>query len=78
VTAFAWEPKGDRFALITTSDPNFGQTVPGSTIKTTLGFYALDVRKGDFKILSAYFIVFDDLRPFCESELIIRVNCRVG
>jgi hypothetical protein len=55
VTAFAWEPKGDRFALITTNDPNFGQQVPGSTVKTIVGFYALDARKGDFKALSALF-----------------------
>jgi translation initiation factor 3 subunit B len=53
VTAFAWEPKGDRFALITTNDPNFGQQLPGSTVKTIVGFYALDTRKGDFKQLSA-------------------------
>ncbi|OLL26854.1 Eukaryotic translation initiation factor 3 subunit B [Neolecta irregularis DAH-3] len=42
--AFAWEPKGDRFVLITSNDPNFGsQGVAGRTI---LSFYALEKGKG--------------------------------
>jgi len=48
VTAFAWEPKGDRFALITTNDPALGQEIIGSTLRTSIHFYQLDTRKGDF------------------------------
>lgn len=48
VTAFAWEPKGDRFALITSSDPNLGNEIAASTIKSAISFYQLDARKGDF------------------------------
>ncbi|CAO3590975.1 unnamed protein product [Absidia cylindrospora] len=54
VMAFAWEPLGERFATITTNDPNFGGNpaasgpgaqggqAPQSTLKTTLTFYYLD------------------------------------
>ncbi|KAI8084466.1 WD40-repeat-containing domain protein [Halteromyces radiatus] len=50
VVAFAWEPLGERFATITTSDINLSGNVPGvqgqlqpsSTAKTTLTFYYLD------------------------------------
>ncbi|CAO3634159.1 unnamed protein product [Cunninghamella echinulata] len=46
VLAFAWEPNGERFATITTNDPNFGQTsVAGGgpiTLKTALNFYYMD------------------------------------
>lgn len=57
VMAFAWEPHGERFATITTNDPNFGgnpaaagaggpasggQAAPSSTLKTTVTFYYLD------------------------------------
>jgi translation initiation factor 3 subunit B len=51
VTAFAWEPRGDRFLLITTNDPNAG-LAPGGTLKTNIAFYQLDTRKGDFVQLS--------------------------
>ncbi|KAG0253123.1 Translation initiation factor 3 subunit b [Mortierella polycephala] len=47
ILAFAWEPKGERFAVITTSDPNFTAAVPGSTtLKTSASFYYLDKGKG--------------------------------
>jgi translation initiation factor 3 subunit B len=52
VTAFAWEPKGDRFGFIACSDPNPG---PGVTIKYNVAFYQIDPKKGDFKQLSACF-----------------------
>ncbi|KAM0788764.1 hypothetical protein ACM66B_002855 [Microbotryomycetes sp. NB124-2] len=48
VTAFAWEPKGDRFVMITTNDPNFGQLAPGQLLKQSVSFYGYDSRKGDF------------------------------
>ncbi|KAF9898492.1 Translation initiation factor 3 subunit b [Lobosporangium transversale] len=47
ILAFAWEPKGERFAIITTSDPNFTSATPGSTtLKTSASFYYLDKGKG--------------------------------
>jgi len=47
ILAFAWEPKGERFAVITTSDPNFTSATPGSTtLKTSASFYYLDKGKG--------------------------------
>lgn len=51
VMAFAWEPRGDRFVLITTSDPMFGQVAPGQLLKTSVSFYGFDARKGDFVLL---------------------------
>lgn len=54
VTAFAWEPKGDRFALITSNDPALNQDIVGSTVKTAISFYQLDPRKGDFIQLAQF------------------------
>ena len=51
VTDFSWEPKGERFALVSSSDPNLGNPGPGITIKTDVSFYQLDRTKGDFKLL---------------------------
>ena len=48
---FSWEPKGERFAIISTSDPNYGNPGPGITIKTDVSFYQLVRGKGDFKLL---------------------------
>ena len=48
IIEFAWEPKGDRFALITSNDPALGTDTLGATIKTSVSFYQLDPRKGDF------------------------------
>lgn len=52
VLAFAWEPKGDRFMLLTSNDPVLGAGQPGVTIKTSASFYQLDARKGNFRLLS--------------------------
>lgn len=52
VVAFAWEPKGNRFVYSSTNDPAFAAMGPGSTPKTSLSFYQLDTRKGDFRLLS--------------------------
>ncbi len=52
VTAFGWEPKGERFVLITTNDPNHGQVAPGVLLKSSVSFYGFDARKGDFLQLS--------------------------
>jgi translation initiation factor 3 subunit B len=52
VIEFAWEPKGDRFIITSTNDPNFGNTAPGVPIKTEVHFYQLDKSKDDFRPLS--------------------------
>lgn len=55
VTAFAWEPKGNKFLLITSNDPNLAQgPTPGVTIKTAVSFYGIDPKKGDFRAFSAW------------------------
>ncbi|KAF7320444.1 Eukaryotic translation initiation factor 3 subunit B [Mycena kentingensis (nom. inval.)] len=52
VTDFSWEPKGERFAIVSSSDPNLGNGGPGITIKTDVSFYQLDHGgKNDFKLL---------------------------
>ncbi|ORY82509.1 eukaryotic translation initiation factor 3 [Protomyces lactucae-debilis] len=43
IIEFAWEPKGARFAVIQTMDPNLGQ--PNTTLKTVLAFYAFESSK---------------------------------
>jgi len=48
VSAFAWEPKGERFVLITTADP---VVMPGQLAKTSVSFYGYDQRKGDYLCL---------------------------
>ena len=54
VTSFAWEPKGDRFALITSNDPSLASELVGNTVKTSINFYQLDPRKGDFIALKSF------------------------
>ncbi|TIB88136.1 eukaryotic translation initiation factor 3 subunit B [Wallemia mellicola] len=52
VTFFAWEPKGERFAIITQPDTTANQQLaPGVTLKTAASFYQLDKAKGVFKLL---------------------------
>jgi translation initiation factor 3 subunit B len=51
VLDFSWEPKGERFAIISSSDPNLVNPGPGITIKTDVSFYQLDHSKNDFKLL---------------------------
>ncbi|KAH9055120.1 eukaryotic translation initiation factor eIF2A-domain-containing protein [Lactarius deliciosus] len=48
VTDFSWEPKGERFAIVSSSDPNLGNPGP---IKTVVGFYQLDRNENDFQLL---------------------------
>jgi len=54
VTDFSWEPKGERFAIVSSNDPNLGNTGPGITIKTDVSFYQLDHGKNDFKLLRKF------------------------
>ncbi|GAA5950794.1 hypothetical protein JCM21900_002020 [Sporobolomyces salmonicolor] len=54
VTAFAWEPAGSRFALITTNDPNAATPMPGQVLKTSVSFYDFDARKGDFLLMKSF------------------------
>lgn len=51
VTAFAWEPNGSHFVVISSNDVNLGTVAPGITIKTQLNFFHLDAKKGDFRLL---------------------------
>ncbi|KAH9003280.1 translation initiation factor eIF-3b [Lactarius hatsudake] len=52
VTDFSWEPKGERFAIVSSSNPNLGNPGPGVTMKTDVSFYQLDRSKNDFELLS--------------------------
>ena len=56
VMDFSWEPKGERFAIVSTTDPNLGNPGPGVTIKTDVSFYQLEHGKNDFKLLRALYI----------------------
>jgi translation initiation factor 3 subunit B len=51
VMDFSWEPRGERFAIVSSNDPNLGNPGPGITIKTEVSFYQLDRGKNDFKLL---------------------------
>ncbi|KAI0313548.1 translation initiation factor eIF-3b [Amylostereum chailletii] len=51
VTDFSWEPKGERFAIVSSNDPNVGNPGQGVTVKTDVSFYQLDRGKNDFKLL---------------------------
>ncbi|KIM25506.1 hypothetical protein M408DRAFT_331075 [Serendipita vermifera MAFF 305830] len=51
VIDFAWEPKGERFVIISTNDPNYGTGVVGVQIKTDVSFYQLDRARNDFRLL---------------------------
>lgn len=56
VINFAWEPNGDRFALITTSDTGFGQG-PLINVKNSLSFYCTEKSKGssgNFKLIRTF------------------------
>ncbi len=48
---FGWEPQGNRFCMITSSDPNMGNVAPGVVIKNNVDFYHLDPKKGDFRLM---------------------------
>ncbi|KAJ7180562.1 eukaryotic translation initiation factor eIF2A-domain-containing protein [Mycena filopes] len=48
VLEFSWEPTGDRFAIITSNDPN---PISGIASRTDVSFYHLDHSKGDFRLL---------------------------
>ena len=43
MVTFAWEPNGERFVVITTNDPNYGQ--PGVSSRTKVSFYYLEKPK---------------------------------
>ncbi|RSH90247.1 Translation initiation factor 3 subunit b [Saitozyma podzolica] len=54
VPQFAWEPHGNRFAIVSTNDPNYGQGVPGVVIKYNVDFYQPDPKKGDFTLIKHF------------------------
>jgi len=62
VTDFSWEPKGERFAIVSSSDPNLGNSGAGVTIKTDISFYQPDHSKNDFRLLRA-FMIHESLLP---------------
>lgn len=53
VTEFAWEPKGERFILISTNDPNYGTGQVGVQIRTDVSFWQLDRNRNDFRMLKS-------------------------
>lgn len=67
VTDFSWEPKGERFAIISSNDPNLGNPGPGITIKTDVSFYQLHRTKGDFKLLRKFPLTLD--RHWCLNAI---------
>ncbi|KAF8313816.1 translation initiation factor eIF-3b [Clavulina sp. PMI_390] len=55
VLEFSWEPLGERFAIIHSSDPNLmAGPAPGITIKTEVSFYGHDKTKGDFRLIKQF------------------------
>ena len=48
IPSFTWEPYGNRFAIVSTSDPAYGQHIPGVIPKFNVSLYQLDTKKGDF------------------------------
>ncbi|KZT41396.1 translation initiation factor eIF-3b [Sistotremastrum suecicum HHB10207 ss-3] len=52
VTDFSWEPRGERFAIVSSNDPNLGNSGPGITIKTDVSFFQLE-RGRNFKLLKS-------------------------
>ncbi|KAJ7504483.1 translation initiation factor eIF-3b [Mycena galericulata] len=53
VLEFSWELNGQRFAIISSNDPNIGDLASGITLRTQVSFYQLDHAKGDFRLLRA-------------------------
>ncbi|KZV94100.1 translation initiation factor eIF-3b [Exidia glandulosa HHB12029] len=51
VLDFSWEPNGERFAIVSTSDPNYLNPGPGVTLRTDVSFYQLERGKDNFKLL---------------------------
>jgi translation initiation factor 3 subunit B len=46
IIAFSWEPKGERFAIITTHEPSYGQLIKyGINPNTNVSFYYLEKPK---------------------------------
>ncbi|KAJ7115864.1 eukaryotic translation initiation factor eIF2A-domain-containing protein [Mycena epipterygia] len=54
VLEFSWEPKGERFAIICSNDPNVGNPASGITLRTEVSFYQLDHAKGDSRLLRTF------------------------
>ena len=54
VLDFSWEPRGERFAIVSSIDPNLGNSAAGITIKTDVSFYQLDHSKNDFRLHSRF------------------------
>jgi translation initiation factor 3 subunit B len=53
---FAWEPKGSRFAMVTTNEPN-AILPPGQLPKNNVEFFHIDAKKGIFRSLRKLFSI---------------------
>lgn len=56
ILTLAWEPNGERFAMISTNDANYGADVP-APLRTILSFYGVDRSKGpsgNFKLIESF------------------------
>ncbi|RXK42219.1 hypothetical protein M231_00577 [Tremella mesenterica] len=51
IPSFRWEPYGDRFAIASTSDPNYGQPIPGVMVRYNFSFYQRDTKRDDFGLI---------------------------
>jgi translation initiation factor 3 subunit B len=52
-TQFAWEPKGSRFAMVTTNEPN-AILPPGQLPKNNVEFFHVDAKKGIFRLMRKF------------------------
>ncbi|CAJ0751189.1 13004_t:CDS:10, partial [Entrophospora sp. SA101] len=57
VITFAWEPNGERFAIITTNDPNYGQ--PGVASRTNVSLYYLEKPKPGKSSVANFKLIID-------------------
>ncbi|KAJ6621382.1 translation initiation factor eIF-3b [Mycena sp. CBHHK59/15] len=51
VLQFSWEPRGERFVIISSNEPNIGNPSPGITLGSDVAFYQRDHANGDFRLL---------------------------
>ena len=77
VIDFSWEPRGERFAIVSSSDPNLGNPGPGITIKTDISFYQLDRSKNDFRLLSKLncFVYYSDSIDLTRNAVFTNKQC---
>ena len=58
-TDFPWEPHDKRFVILSSCDPNLGNTDgSGNNFKTNYSFYQIYGEKGDFRLLGMFLHLF--------------------